>query len=108
VSALIAPSPTASRINEDDRLDGDTAEDVPDRDAEVVRERRARRDRDLRQVRCNREEDEPSDRLSDAEPVVEHVGRVRKLDACNPDGAGCTGEDEHQKGQRHAAVAFVA
>jgi hypothetical protein len=100
--------PDGVEHDEDDGLDRDAAEDVPDRDAEVVRERGARRDRDLGQVRRQRQDHEPADRLAEAEPVVEHVGRVREVNARDPDG-GCGGEEhEHEKRERHAAVAFAA
>ena len=75
---------------------------------QVVRERRARGDRDLRQVRRDREEDETADGLADAEPVVEHVRRRREMNARDPHGRRACGEDEQQKPERHAAVAFVA
>jgi hypothetical protein len=99
--------PDGIEDDEDDGLDRDAAEDVPDRDADVVRERCAHGDRDLGQVRCQREDHEPADRFAEAEPVVEHVGCVRQVDACDPDGAGRADEYEHEKRERHAAVAFA-
>ena len=47
------------------------------------------------------------DRLAEARGGVEHVGRVGEVDACDPDGARRDDEYEHEKRERHAAVAFA-
>ena len=85
--------------HEDDGLDRDPAEDVPDRDPEVVRERRRGRDRDLRQVRRDREQDRAAERLAEPEPDVERVGRARELDPRDPDRHGRNGEDQDERGE---------
>ena len=88
--------------DEHDGLDRDPAEDVPDRDPEAVRERRRDDDRDLRQVRRDREQDRAAERLAQAEPRVEHVRRARKVDARDPDGARGDGEDQDERGEAQA------
>src|SRR5262249_54137424 len=81
-------------------LDGDAAEDVPDRDAQVMRDRGADDDRDLWQVRHDGQEDQAAERLPKSQPRLEHIRRVGELGAREPDRRSGGQEDDEQRGYR--------
>jgi hypothetical protein len=74
--------------NEDDGLNGDAAEDVPDGDPEVVGEGGAGGDGDLGEIGGQCQQDEPAERFAHPEPGRQHGGGVGELDPSEPDGAG--------------------
>jgi len=82
-----------------DRLERDAAQNVADGDADVMVQRGGRRDGDLRQVRCERQQDQPAQRFPQVEARVEGVRRVRQEDARHPHRPR-GGEDEQEDGQR--------
>jgi hypothetical protein len=81
-------------------LDRDAAEYVADGDPDVVADRGGHGDRDLRQVRRDRQQDHPAQGRAEVQAVIQHVGGVGQLDARDPDHAGTSGEDQHQVRQR--------
>jgi hypothetical protein len=102
-----AAQPKGVERDEHDGLDGDAAEDIADRDAEVVVERGAGGDRDLRQVRRDGEHDEPAQRLPDPEAGGENVRRVGQLHARQPHRDRRHGEDGDERREperRHPAA----
>lgn len=88
--------------DENDGLNRDPAQDVSHRDPDRVRERGRRGDRDLGQVRRDREQDDAADRFSQPQPLVQHVGRVGQVAACRPDRPGRDEEDQHQRREAEA------
>jgi hypothetical protein len=94
--------PPAEDVEDDEHhgLDRDAAEDVADRDRHVARQGRADRDRDLGQVRRDGEHDQPAEGAADVQPVVEHVGGLRQLDAGDPGDGGRGDEDDDQEPER--------
>ena len=97
-----------SSSNEDNRLNRDPAEDVADRDPEVVRERRGGGDRDLRQVRRDRKQDRASERFPSPSRMSSASVELREQDSSDPDGRGRREEDQDERGEtetrEHAAV----
>jgi hypothetical protein len=94
-----------------DRLDGDAAQDVADRDAEVVAERGTHRDGHLRKVRRNREEDHPAQRLPEVQPFRKHVCHVGQLNPSDPDRTRGRAEDAEKERKRqiveHEMILFL-
>ena len=65
------------QCHQNHRLDGDTPEDVADRDVELAAGCGAVGDRDLRQVRGHREQNQSAQRLTEMKTVGQDVGVVR-------------------------------
>lgn len=86
--------------DEDDGLQSDPAEDVADRARHVARRGGADGDGDLGQVRRHREDDQPAERATEVEVVVDDVGALRQPDAGEPDDDPSGDEDGDEKPER--------
>lgn len=77
-------------------LDRDTTEDVAHGYVDVMGQRRAGGDGDLRQVRRDRQQDHPAECGTEMPALREHVGRLRQLDPGDPDDGRGGDENGHQ------------
>ncbi len=78
------------------RLDGDPADQVAGREAEVAARRGRHRDRELGQAPGDREEQQSAELLAQIEARVEGVGRFRERCACHP---RCNGPGQRRPGR---------
>jgi hypothetical protein len=84
--------------DEDHRLDCDPADQVSGREIEVPLHDRRDRDRHFRQAARDREQQDPTELIAEAEADVERVGCLREGNPHNPgrDGAGQEDHDEQR------------
>ena len=96
------PAAHSERVQGDqhDRLQRDAAEQVAHGDTDVARHRRADGDGDLRQVRRDRQHDEPAQGRAEVQPLGQHVGLVGQLHPGHPDRRCRHDEDPQQQRQR--------
>jgi len=65
----------------------------------IVRQRRRGRDRDLGQIRRDREQDHTAKRLAEPQPAIERIRRMRQLDPRHPNRHRRRKKDQDERGK---------
>ena len=84
--------------HEDHGLDGDPADQVSGGHVEMALQDGRHRDRELGQAPGDRQQDDPTERLAEVQPVVEGIGRPRQRDPGDP-GDDRGGDEDRDEGR---------